>query len=118
MEGITPTLAFAALFFGLSGHPQDKADSALSEAISPARYQVRTEIPCPDFASTVEDVKPWQGFLAQDAALAAAPLGDRAEFAATSEELDDGSYMPLDEPILVFEEHADADGCGTPAPQK
>lgn len=88
MDGINPTLAFAAFFFGLSGHPRDNPESpsdplpivqprgphAPSGQITPsfrfgfekeaARHlpwqeqQAWGSINCPDFAVAVEDSPP------------------------------------------------------------
>lgn len=61
MDGINPTLAFAALFLGLSGHPRDVAQQPapadLSTAwaqVSPADAQVSYLFDCPGVSIAME----------------------------------------------------------------
>lgn len=122
MDGINPTLAFAALFFGLSGHPHDRAESTVREVRAeqsrPIAYQVWSDVPCLDFASVADGANPWGGFFDQDAAPASASLGDPAELAAMDDRLEHGLPMPFEEPIAAFEESGGAGGCSAPASQR
>jgi len=57
MDSISPTLAFAALFFGLAGHPRDAAEplrqQASVEQPSTADQEAWEASPCSDFAVVV-----------------------------------------------------------------
>jgi hypothetical protein len=58
MDGINPTLAFAALFFGLAGHPHDAADGSRQQAYveqpSTADQAAMDVSPCSEFAVVVQ----------------------------------------------------------------
>ena len=121
MEGITPTLAFAALFFGLSGHPQDRGESALNilpaEQVHAADYQVWSKVPCADLAGVADGTDPWSTVFEHESALASTSLGEPGEAPAADEQLEAGSYMSFEGPLLAYEDVAGPDGCGTSAPR-
>jgi hypothetical protein len=61
MDGINPTLAFAALFLGLSGHPRDVAEQPVEpdqtnirESASPSDLQIGYLFDCPVTAAAVD----------------------------------------------------------------
>lgn len=62
MDGINPTLAFAALFLGLSGHPRDVAEQPVEpehtqnwEAPAPTDQQIGYLVDCPGTAVAADD---------------------------------------------------------------
>lgn len=62
MDGINPTLAFAALFLGLSGHPRDVAEQPVEpehtnswESPAPLDQQIGYLFDCPGAAVAVDD---------------------------------------------------------------
>jgi hypothetical protein len=62
MDGINPTLAFAALFLGLSGHPRDVAEQPAEpehtknwESPGPADQQMGYLFDCPVVVAAVDD---------------------------------------------------------------
>lgn len=100
MDGINPTLAFAALFLGLSGHPRDVPD--------PAQHQTAIVLPegfgCADLVavSTVPPAEPTSHLLAP---------ADEDEF---------GFDLGWMEPVSPVPEEAgitDEAGCDTSASQ-
>jgi hypothetical protein len=61
MDGINPTLAFAALFLGLSGHPRDVAEQPVEpdqtnirESAGPSDLQIGYLFDCPVTAAAVD----------------------------------------------------------------
>jgi len=63
MDGINPTLAFAALFLGLSGHPRDAAEPPAQpeqtktwEIPAPTDQQIGYLYDCPGVAIAVDDM--------------------------------------------------------------
>lgn len=98
MDGINPTLAFAALFLGLSGHPRDAAEDQQVQSA----FLLTGAYECAEF-STVSAVPP------------AEPVG--TSMAAEEPDLyfDYSGFEPL---APVPEEGAGNEtGCGTSAPQ-
>jgi hypothetical protein len=98
MDGINPTLAFAALFLGLSGHPRDAAQDHRMESA----FLLTGAYDCAEFA-TVSTVPP------------AVPVG--SPMAADEQELyfDYSGFEPL--APLPEEGAGNETGCGTSAPQ-
>jgi hypothetical protein len=117
MDGINPTLAFAALFLGLSGHPRDVAEQPAQpehttnwESPAPTDQQIGYLVDCPGTAVAAHDENAPAGF---------GPLQDRK--------------VALTGSVLVLEPHAaktpsissdlsseifhDQDGCGELTPQ-
>lgn len=69
MDGINPTLAFAALFLGLSGHPRDAAPPPVEpeqtknwEAPAPADQQIGYLFDCPDTVAAADDADATKNF--------------------------------------------------------
>lgn len=122
MDGINPTLAFAALFFGLSGHPHDRAEGALNSAqpeqVYAADHQAWSDNPCLDLASLADGVDLVGSPFERDAALAMAALGTPIRIAEIDDQLDGESQAPFEDSIVVFDESAGAGGCGAPAPHQ
>lgn len=120
MEGITPTLAFAALFFGLSGHPQDKAQpiqqAARHEQLQTVDYRVWTKVPCANFANAAGGPDSWVNVLEHGTALASATLGEPTEPAAAGDPFADEIRMLFEEPILAYDDGDAESGCGAAAP--
>ncbi len=95
MDGINPTLAFAALFLGLSGHPRDVAEQPAEpehtnswESPSPTDQQIGYLFDCPVTVATVDnmdvpiaprDFDPMQGHRIALAGSLLAPEADAAE---------------------------------------
>jgi hypothetical protein len=120
MDGINPTLAFAALFLGLSGHPRDVAEQPVEpeqtknwEAPGPSDQQIGYLFDCPGAAVAFDD---------QDAPIAPqgfGPLRDQ-KIALASSVLtleSDTTETPSMPGELSGEIFQDQDGCAELAPQ-
>lgn len=103
MDGINPTLAFAALFLGLSGHPREAAPDLQQQAA----ITLPADFGCAETATAV-GVPP------------AVPAGDPLVLDAAAEG-DDPAFGPAwQETVSVEAEEVSATnetGCGTFAPQ-
>ena len=120
MDGINPTLAFAALFLGLSGHPRDVAEQPVApeqtknwEAPAPTDQQIGYLYDCPGVAFAVDDTgapiapKDFGPLKDPDVALASSFLTldpDTAETPSMPGELSSGIFQ-------------DPSGCGELVPQ-
>lgn len=120
MDGINPTLAFAALFLGLSGHPRDVAEQPVEseqtknwEAPAPTDQQIGYLFDCPDTVMAADDA---------DAPMAPkdfGPLQDH-EIALASSVLTlepDAEQAPSMPGELNGEIFQDQDGCSELTPQ-
>ncbi len=102
MDAINPTLAFAALFLGLSGHPREAAPDLQQQAA----ITLPADFGCAEIA-TVATVPP------------AIPAGDPLTFNDADDEQDPGFDLGWTESLPPAPEDAAANetGCGTSAPQ-
>ncbi|HJR20583.1 MAG TPA: hypothetical protein VJ822_03120 [Dongiaceae bacterium] len=119
MEGINPTLAFAALFLGLSGHPRDAVESPPDQTITtwPDDTQSRSGQTMLNFGIGYEDqiTRPvpwwewhvWGPFrcpeVAEGAAVEDGPSGSDVELG-----IEDSRYTVLD----VVAKPVSLQGCG------
>jgi hypothetical protein len=97
MDGINPTLAFAALFLGLSGHPRDNAEQPVEpehtknwESPAPTDQQIGYLFDCPVTMVAVDEGAPIAPRRDQKIALASSVLTlepDAAEIPPMSSEL-------------------------------
>jgi len=124
MDGINPTLAFAALFFGLAGHPHDAAEQSRQQAYveqpaSTADQEVGVASPCSDFAVAVQSNDVAHESLERDTAAASIFLDKFGEDGSlTVARSSTGSPAQDDETYPTEPEHAaladqsvfDADG--------
>jgi len=123
MDGINPTLAFAALFLGLSGHPRDVAEQPVEpdqtknwEAPGPTDLQIGYLFDCPNAAVAADGTDAPKGFgplQDHEIALASSVLTlepDAAEAPSTPDEFSDD--------ILQGQDGLQSqDGCGELVPQ-
>lgn len=120
MDAINPTLAFAALFLGLSGHPRDVAEQPVEpdhtnnwESPSLLDQQIGYLFDCPDATVAVND---------QDTPLVPQDFGPRQDhqiaLASSVLTLDpDAAETPSIPGELSGEIFQDQDGCRDLAPQ-
>ncbi len=103
MDGINPTLAFAALFLGLSGHPRE----ATPDLNQQAAISVPADFACATMAISA-DVPP------------AIPAGGPLTFGSLDEEQDPSFDVGWTEPVSAATDEglsANETGCDTTASQ-
>ncbi len=114
MDGINPTLAFAALFLGLSGHPRDAAEQPAQpehtkawEAPAPTDQQIGYLYDCPGVALSERAPKHFGPLQDHEVALANSVLT-----------LDQDAAAPSSIPDALNDEmYQDQGGCRELAPQ-
>lgn len=101
MDGINPTLAFAALFLGLSGHPHEAVPQQQAAIVLPADFGCAA-------MTTAADVPP------------AIPAGASLSFEGSAEDQDPAFDVGWTEPLSAATDEglvANETGCDTTVPQ-
>lgn len=113
MDGINPTLAFAALFFGLSGHPHDKAEDTVKEAeveqLRSVDPQVWSAFECSGFAIARPGNDPWRDALTYEAKLTSLFPDAAGEVPATDDSFAHETPISLENSAPEVESIAAAD---------